>query len=204
VKRYKSLAGAIAIVLFMTGLAIASTHGGGGGEAAAGGHGGGHEYDAAMWRNLIYRIITFLIFVGVLWYFLRNKVKEAFSGRRYRIETELKDLETRKQEAQTRLSEVEKSIANLSQERDNILEEARKQGEAMKQSIIADAQKMADQITTQAERTAQQETKAALDGIRAEVADMVVDAARKLLAEKLGEEDHDKLINEYLAKVVLN
>ena len=52
--------------------------------------------------------------------------------------------------------------------------------------------------------TADQEAKLAVERLRAEMADMVVEAARGMLAGKLSEKDQDKLVDEYLTKVVFN
>ncbi|MDY6852299.1 MAG: hypothetical protein SV487_09555, partial [Thermodesulfobacteriota bacterium] len=78
------------------------------------------------------------------------------------------------------------------------------QGEALKASIIEKAHQAAEKIKVQAEMTAAQERKAAQEKIRAEMAEMIVEAAEKILAEKLTADEHEKLINEYLTKVVLN
>jgi F-type H+-transporting ATPase subunit b len=102
------------------------------------------------------------------------------------------------------LGEVEQSIANIAAEREAIIADFTKQGETMKAGIIENAHAAAKRITEQAEMTAANERNAALKSIRAEVAELVIDAAEKALAGKLSAEEHNKLINDYLTKVVLN
>jgi F-type H+-transporting ATPase subunit b len=77
-------------------------------------------------------------------------------------------------------------------------------GEARRDSIVAAAEDKAVQIKAQAAVTAEQETKLAVERLRAELADLVVEAARGMLAGKLSEKDQDKLVDEYLTKVVFN
>jgi len=89
-------------------------------------------------------------------------------------------------------------------DRDSILDQAKEQGEALKQSIIQKAEADAEALRAQAKRTAENEAKAALEGMRAQMADMVVEAARKMIEDKLTDQDQEKLVDEYLTKVVLN
>ncbi|NMC50771.1 MAG: ATP synthase F0 subunit B [Desulfovibrio sp.] len=164
----------------------------------------GGEAHGLNWKDFGYRIVNFILVVGIIWKLGGKKIAAFFRGRRVQIENQLSDLETRKVEAERRLKTIEASIANLDAEKRQIMEEYRKQGEALRDSIIAAAEDKAVQIKAQAAVTAEQETKLAVERLRAELADLVVEAARGMLAGKLSEKDQDKLVDEYLTKVVFN
>lgn len=155
-------------------------------------------------QNYGLRVVNFIIFIGLIYKLGGAKIKEFFVGRRDGIKKDLDDLQTRQAGAEKKLKEVEASIANMAQEKQQILDEAKQQGEALKASIIAKAQKDAAALTEQAKRTASNEAQAAIETIRGEMADMVIAAAEKIVAEKLSATDHDKLVDDYLTKVVLN
>ncbi len=155
-------------------------------------------------QNYGLRIVNFIIFAGLLYKFAGAKIKEFFVGRRDQIKQDLDDLQTRQVEAEKKLKEVEASIANMAQEKQDILDGAKAQGEALKVAIIEKAQSDAEALKEQAKRTAANEAQAAIETIRGEMADLVVAAAEKIVAEKLSAEDHDKLVDDYLTKVVLN
>jgi len=165
---------------------------------------GGEVFTAENVKDYGLRIANFIIFAGLLYKFAGAKIKDFFVGRRDGIKQELDDLSARQAEAQKKLKEVETGIANMAQEKEAIIAEAKKQGEAMKEAIIAKGHKDAEALKEQAKRTAANEAQAAIQTIRAEMADMVVEAAEKIVAEKLSVEDHDKLVDDYLTKVVLN
>lgn len=169
--------------------------------AADDGHG---LYTAERLWNYAFRIVNFIIFVALLYKFGGAKIKAFFVGRRDQIKQELDDLQTRQAAAEKQLKEVETGIANMAQEKKAILDEARTQGEAIKAGIIAKAHKDAEALKAQAKLTAANEAQGAIDSIRAEMADMVVAAAEKIVAEKLSAQDHEKLVDDYLTKVVLN
>ena len=156
------------------------------------------------WMDLVFRVVNFIIVVGIIWFAAGKMISGGLRGRREGIANELSDLETRKAEAQKKLRDVEQGIANMEEERKKILDDYKAQGEALKDSIIAKAKESADQIKAQAELSASQEAKYAVEQMRVEMADMVVEAAQKLLAEKLTADEHEKLVDKYLEKVVLN
>ncbi len=156
------------------------------------------------WGNFLWRVLNFALFIGVLGYFFGKKIVGFFKGRTDSIATEISSLESRKAEAQKNLADVETRIANLESERQAILNDYKAQGEALKASIVAQAEKSAAQIAAQAKVTAQNEINAAMDAMRAEMADKIVEATEKLLAKKLSAAEHTKLVDKYLTKVVLN
>lgn len=151
----------------------------------------------------IMRVVNFIIFIGIIYKFAGKTIVEAFGGRRKQIESQLSDLDARKKAAEQKLADVEKSIANIEQEREKIIADCIAQGEAMKAGIIENANASAERIKEQAKLTAANERGAALESIRAEVAEMVIEAAEKALAGKLTAEEHDKLISDNLTKVEL-
>ncbi|MBR3664245.1 MAG: ATP synthase F0 subunit B [Desulfovibrio sp.] len=161
----------------------------------------GHEY---RWGDFAYRVVNFIIFFGILWYFTGKLIKNYFRGRRQNIQDTFDNLDSRREAAKKKLSEVEAHIANLEQERRAILDESRSQAEALKKNIIEDAKRQAEQIVAQARLTAENEGRSILSQVRSTMADEIVDAAEKLLREKLGPAEHEKLITNSLNKVVLH
>ncbi|MDD4731016.1 MAG: ATP synthase F0 subunit B [Desulfovibrio sp.] len=191
-----------AFVLGLVGVAFATGHGA---EAAEAAQEGGHaEAHGIPWGNFALRVANLVLFIGIIWWAAGDKLKALFGGRRKEIREELDDLETRKAQAEEKLRNVERGIANLNQEKQKILDDAQKQGEAMRVAIIEKAERDAEAMKEQAKRTAENEAKAAMDAMRADMAELVADAAAKMVREKLSEKDHERLVDEYLTKVVLN
>lgn len=182
------------MVLAQAAVVFASTEAGGDAHAE-----GGH---ALNWMDFLWRIINFVIFVGIIYKFAGKKIVEFFRGRREEIETKLTDLSNRREDAEKRLKEVEQNIANLEQERAKILEEFTRQGEEQRAAIIQKAKIEAEKMRDQAQRSAEQERRSAVQKIRAELADLVVADAESKIRSKLGKAEHEQLIDKYLTKVV--
>ncbi len=158
----------------------------------------------ASWTDLKFRTVNFLLFAAILVWLLRKPIIAFYATRKKNIVQELEDMQAAKVNAEQRLAEVEMRIAHLNEEGQTILEEYRKQGESIQASIIARAEEAARQITDQAQFTVENEAKMAAENLRFAVADMVVEATEQVLKAQLGPEEHEKLIDKYLNKVVLN
>ena len=155
------------------------------------------------WPDLKWRVINFVIFVGTLYVLMRKPIAKFFRERTLKIQQEFKDLEARKADAAQRLKDVEASIASLETERAAIIADYRAQGEALKKGMVEKAEETARQIVEQAKFAAENEAKTAVEDLRGRMADLLAEAATTMLKEKLSDKDHEKLIDKYLEKVVL-
>lgn len=168
---------------------------------ASGAEGGEHSLP---WGNFAFRIANIVIFVGLIVKFAGKKIMGALRGRSQGIQDTLSSLEKRRLQAEKDLGEMEKRIANLEEERQQILREYREQGEAIKAALIADAQAEAALVAEHAQKTAEHELDRALEQIRAEIADLMVASAQRLLPARLTQDEQAAIVRKYLTKVVLN
>ncbi len=166
--------------------------------------GGGESSSSAEWWDFFWRCLNLVIFLGLIWYFAGGKIREFFASRKEQISQEIETMENRKTEAEKELKDVEQRIANLESERQEILEQARQQGESIKQSIIEKAYSDAERIREQAKQRASQELEQEVNNLRAEMAERIVDSAEKIISQRLGAKEQEELIDNYLTKVVLN
>lgn len=158
----------------------------------------------ASWSDLRFRLINFALFATILIWLLAKRIAKYYAARKQKIVDTLAELEDARKAAEARLQEVERQIAHLSEEGEAILKDYREQGENIKGAIIARAEETARHITTQAQFAMENEAKMATENLRIAVADLVIEATEEMLKEQLGPQEHEKLIDKYLDKVVLN
>ena len=158
----------------------------------------------AKWRDFAWRIINFIIFVGILYWAAGKRIGQLLTSRREKIREDLIDLDQRRVDADKKLQEVEAQIKDLDAQRERVLADFKGQGEALKEAIIAQAHEKAAQIKVQAESAAAQEYKLATERLREELAEMVIEAAEKMIQSQLTKEGHEKLIQQSLTRVVLH
>lgn len=188
-------------VLLCCFFAVACLLGAGMAFASSGGEHGEGGFDKT--ADFIYRIINFTILAGALFFLLRKPVKKAFGDRTQRIQEQLADLEKQKEEAEKKYAEYKGKLALLEQETAKIIASYIAEGEAVKAQIIDEARKMAEKMREQAKVAIQQEFEKAKAQLQAEIVNEAVIAAEKLIKKEINDEDQDRLVDEYVAKVVV-
>jgi F-type H+-transporting ATPase subunit b len=185
-------------VLFAYGTVLASSEGGGHGDA---GHGGESAFNKN--KDLVFRIMNFALLVGVLFFLLRKPVSQGLEARRQGIKDELDDLERQKEEAQKQLAETKQKLSQLDAEVQRIVAEYVQMGEAAKAKILEEARASADKLQEQAKKNIEHEFGSAKQQLMAEMADQAVAMAEELIRKNIQDQDQERIIDEYLEKVVV-
>jgi len=196
-KKLRKIEGLVKFTFFAAVLVCFAT-----GVWAAGG-GGEHAEQVSKWHAIdTYKVLNFALLVIVLFFVAKKPVKEFFQSRQKGIEEELTDLEQKKRDAEKELADYESRLKNLKEESDRILEDYARQGEEAKKRIIAEAEEQAEKLEELAKRNIEQEFKTAKAALKKEIVEKAVEEAEKLVKDSIAEEDQDKLVDEYLKKVV--
>lgn len=166
--------------------------------------GGGHEAAAPKgWvATDTYKVLNFLVLAGALFYIARKPVAEFFTSRIKGIREELEDLEQKKRDAEKNLEAYAEKIANLDKESEAIVAEYVRQGEEAKKRILAEAEAQAAKLEDMAKRNIEQEFKAAKAMLQKEIAEKALAKAEDLVRQTISPADQDKLVDDYLDKVV--
>ena len=173
--------------------------------AASGGGGDAEEAHGPGWVNTdTFRVLHFIVLFGGLFFLLRKPVSNALNARVKGIEDQLSDLESKKAEAEKQLAEYNQKFARLEQEAEEIMAEYVRQGEEAKVRILKEAEEAAEKLKIQAQKTIESEFQNARNELRAEVLDRSLAKAEEIIKSQISAEDQEKLVDEYLAKVVVS
>jgi F-type H+-transporting ATPase subunit b len=166
----------------------------------AGGHG---ETVAKGWvATDTYRVINFAILAGVLFFILKKPASQALNSRITGIKEQLEELEMKKREAEKELARHKEKLALLDKEAEKIVEEYIRQGNEAKARILKEAELSAEKLEIKAKRNIEHEFKQAKIQLQSEIIEQALVKAEKKIIEKISSEDQDRLVDEYLEKVV--
>jgi F-type H+-transporting ATPase subunit b len=178
------------LLFFFAGYALASS----GGEGAA---------EPKGWvKTDTYRVMNFVVLAIALFLVLKKPVSQALGSRIKGIENQLADLEARKKDAEKELAGYEEKLSLLEKESGEIIDEYIRQGKEAQKKILGEAQASAEKLEEQARKTIDHEFQKAKEKLQADILDKAMLKAEALLKEKISTEDQDKLVDEYLNKVV--
>ena len=146
--------------------------------------------------------MNFSVLAIALFILLRKPVAQALSGRIEGIKNQLNDLEEKKKAAEKELSEFNEKLALLDQEAEKIIEEYIRQGNEAKARILEEAESAAVKLEEQAKRNIENEFKQAKERLQKDIMEKAIEKAEELIKNKITSTDQDKMVDEYLEKVV--
>ena len=166
--------------------------------ASSGGEGGTKGWVATD----TYRVMNFTVLAVALFLLLRKPASQALDGRIKGIKEQLVELESKKKEAEKQLAAYNEKFALLEQEAEKLIEEYIRQGKEAKARILEEAEAAAGKLEEQARRNIEHEFNKAKLELQEEILEKTLVKAEELIKNKINDEDQEKLVDEYLEKVV--
>jgi F-type H+-transporting ATPase subunit b len=187
------------LVLFAAALLVCNI----GAAFASGGDDGHGEAAPKGWvATDTYRVMNFSVLFIALFFLLRKPVANALNARITGIKEQLEELEAQKAEAEKQLSEYNERLSLLDKEAEELIQGYIKQGEEAKARIIEAAESTAEKLEEQAKRHIAHEFEAAKEQLQTEIMQKALVKAEEIIKTKINDEDQDRLVDEYLEKVV--
>ncbi len=152
--------------------------------------------------TLIAQILNFLVLVFVLAKFAYKPVVRIMEERKNKIAGDLESAEKAKAEAEAIKAEYMEKLANAKQEAQAIIDNARKTAQTAHDKIMAETKAEQDQVVASAKEAIALEKKKAMDDIRAQVINLSMIAASKIVEQKLSSEEDKKLAGEIVDSII--
>ena len=149
-----------------------------------------------------YKVMNFAVLAIGLFLILRKPVSQALDSRIKGIKDQLNELETKKKEAEKELVKYNERFSLLEQEAEKLVEEYIRQGNEAKARIIEEAKKAAEKLEEQARRNIENEFKQAKIQLQQDTLEKALVNAETLIKNNITAQDQDKIVDEYLEKVV--
>lgn len=142
-------------------------------------------------------MITFL----VLRHFLFRPVKKMIDDRQAEIDTMYAEADAAKQQARALERQYEARLEDVKQESDALLRQATDRAHAREAEIVADAKRQAQALRRSAEAEIAQEKKKAVNELKGEIGGIAMDIASRVVEREVRAQDHQALIDEFIAHV---
>lgn len=149
-------------------------------------------------RVILVQAMGFVLVLLVFKLYLFKPILGILDTRRKEIDSEYGDAEDQRKAADELRAQYEQHLASASEEMRAKIAEAVKEGQAMREEIIADSRTQADRILSKAQEEIGREKDKALVELKSVVAGLAVDAAGKLIEEKLDPAKHHRLISKVI------
>ncbi len=149
----------------------------------------------------IWSIIIFLVLLFLLMKFAWKPLLAMLEKREDNIRQSLLDAEKARDELVNVKEDTEKLLSEARNESQTIVAAGKKNAERMKDVIVDKAQSKSDALLIEAKKQIEIEKDRAIADVKAEVVNLSMEVAEKLIRKNLSKEDNLKLINESLSSI---
>lgn len=149
----------------------------------------------------VWTIIIFLVLLFLLMKFAWKPLLAMLEKREDNIRHALLDAEKARDELANVKEDTEKLLSEARNESQAIVAAGKKNAERMKDEIIEKAQSKSDSLLVEVKKQIHVEKERAIADVKAEVVNLSMEIAQKLIKKNLTKEDNLKLINDSLNSI---
>ena len=151
--------------------------------------------------TLIAQILNLFIQAWLIKRFLFKPIAEVLEKRKALADAQIREAEEANEKAQSMKAEYEQNMAQAREKAGNILANAQKTADARSEEILHEAAAQAAAIKEKAQNDIEQERRKAVSELSSQIGGIAMDIAGKVIEREINEEDHKKLIDEFIANV---
>lgn len=148
--------------------------------------------------------VTFGIVLFILWKYAWGPITEALETREQNISNSIQRAEQALAEAKQVQADNQKARREAEREAQRILREARESAEALREEEVEKTRAKIQQMQEQAQAEIEREKQGALEELRDEVADLAIQAARKIIKANLDRDRQRQLVDDFLDDLPTN
>src|SRR5215213_8055001 len=141
---------------------------------------------------------NFILFAAILYFAFGKQVSGMLAARRERIEQGIRDAEQAKRDRESAETERLAALTEARREANDILARAQKVAQETRDADIASTREELERLRTRATDEIAAEKQRALADLRADVADLALQAAGRLVGETMTDQRQRRLVEEFL------
>ena len=156
---------------------------------------------AVMPWTIILQICNLLLTIWLFKKFLLKPVQNILQKRQELVNADLDAAAKANEEAQQAKEDYAKSLEGAKEEAAELVRSAAKTAQTRSEQIILEAKEEAAAIRAKASEDVARERKNAVNEIKNDISDLAVSIASKVVEKEISEEEHAKLIEDFIDKM---
>ncbi len=157
--------------------------------------------DGVPWEIVFKQVINFSLFVGLLFWILRDKVKSYFKNKAEDYQKQREESLKVIKNAEKQFQEIKEDLEKLRQNRKADLLQSQENAEKLKDQILSEGHQTVIKLTEEVKKTIRMETERVKIQMREYAVSRLMIATRKHLTKEMSPLNHKLLQDEFIEKV---
>jgi F-type H+-transporting ATPase subunit b len=146
--------------------------------------------------TVIFQIINFLIFFGLLYWLLFKPVTASIKQRRQQRERMLREVERERQAVSVQRAELDERLSRLDEESASVIALARERAEEERGALLQEGREEVEQILVEAQADAYRIRSQAVDAFHSDLMEAIIDVSGTVIRNTIPDAVHDSLIRQ--------
>lgn len=151
--------------------------------------------------TFIAQICNLFLQVYLIKRFLFKPINNILAKRKEMADAQIQDAVKAREEAEAMKSQYEQDMIQAKNKANEIVVSAQKTATSQSEELLREASRQAAAMKNKAEADIEQEKRKAVNEIKDEIGGMAMEIAGKVIEREISEEDHAKLIDDFIANV---
>lgn len=151
--------------------------------------------------TFIAQICNLFLQVYLIKRFLFKPINNILAKRKEMADAQIQDAVKAREEAEAMKSQYEQDMIQAKNKANEIVVSAQKTASAQSEELLREASRQAAAMKNKAEADIEQEKRKVVNEIKDEIGGMAMEIAGKVIEREISEEDHAKLIDDFIANV---
>ena len=151
--------------------------------------------------TFIAQICNLFLQIYLIKRFLFKLINNILAKRKEMADAQIQDAVKAREEAEAMKSQYEQDMIQAKNKANEIVVSAQKTATAQSEELLREASRQAAAMKNKAEADIEQEKRKAVNEIKDEIGGMAMEIAGKVIEREISEEDHAKLIDDFIANV---
>jgi F-type H+-transporting ATPase subunit b len=151
--------------------------------------------------ELLVGALAFAIVFYFLWKWVIPRINQLLEERRQQIQGEIERAEATRGEADHLLADYREQLAAARDEANRIIEEGRRTADQLRRDLQTKAEEEASATVARAQDEIRAERDRVFEDLRAQIGDIAVELAARVVNQSLDKKAHEKLIDDYIEQV---
>ena len=151
--------------------------------------------------TVIFQIINFLFFFGLLYWLLFKPVTATIKQRRQQRERMLREVERERQAVSVQRAELDERLSRLDEESASVIALARERAEEERRALLQEAREEVEQILVEAQADAYRTRSQAVDAFHSDLMEAIIDVSGTVIRNTIPDAVHDSLIRQLSERI---
>ena len=153
-----------------------------------------------IFSQLIFPLVNFFLFVGVLFYVLKKPFKSFLKERSLHVEKSIQDAQASFSGAQEQYEKIKQKLEHFEEEKKHMLQTAEKDIIQLKKKTEMAMEQLIETMKQEHEQRLGEEVRKAAEALRKAATKKIIERSQALIQKNLKPKEQEQLVEEYLER----